>query len=153
MGREHSQNGNGAGGLRMKVRFDYRGTRAGRLFFGGRNVEQMAEAAREQQVALLRNVPLQGIRILDIDMSADVYVVTDEFSNQPLGFAPVTVTFAADSLDDCVRFIAREEFRTVQVLEPAELVLAGSEVERLLFRINEEFREFKSYLERKLEKS
>lgn len=140
------------GGLKAKVRFDYKGTRIGRLFFGGKGVEQVAEEKREQKVALLRNVPLQGIRIEDIDMSGDVYVVMDEFSGHPMAFAPLVVTLTADSLDDIIRFIMREEFRKVEVLEPDQIILNTHDIERLLFSANQQLKELKVNLEKRLEK-
>ena len=137
--------------LKVKVRFDYKGTRTGRLF-GGKSVEQVAEEVREEKVALLRNVPVQGVTIEDIEMSNDVYSVTDEFTGQPVAFAPVTITFSADSLDDAIRFTMKEEFRKVEVLEPEQALLYKFDIERLLFAINEQLKEFKVYLERKLER-
>ncbi|NMA64130.1 MAG: hypothetical protein GX964_08860 [Syntrophomonadaceae bacterium] len=137
--------------LKVRVRFDYKGTRMGRLF-GGKSVEQVAEEVREEKVALLRNVPVQGVTIEDIEMSNDVYTVTDEFTGQPVAFAPVTITFSADSLDDAIRFAMKEEFRKVEVLEPEQAFLNRFDIERLLFAINEQLKEFKVYLERKFEK-
>ncbi|ADI02532.1 conserved hypothetical protein [Syntrophothermus lipocalidus DSM 12680] len=139
-------------GLRIRVRFDYKGVRAGKLF-GGKSAEQVAEEVREQKVAFLRNVPFQGIHIEDIDLSPDVYTVMDEFSGQTVGFAPANITFWADSLDDALRFIVKEEFRKVEVLEPDQAVLTRYDMERLLFKANEALREFKVYMRRKLERS
>jgi len=66
--------------IRLKIRFDYRGTvRPGRfLFWGGKSTERVAEETREQQVALLRNVPLQGVTIEEVDLSHDIYRIYDE---------------------------------------------------------------------------
>ncbi|NLU48817.1 MAG: hypothetical protein GXX09_00160 [Syntrophomonadaceae bacterium] len=140
------------GSLRVKVRFDYKGIRMGKLFFGGKSVEQVAEETREQKVALLRNVPVQGIHIQDIDMSSDIYTVIDEFTGQPVGYAPVIVTLTADSLDEVVGFIMKEEFRKIEVLEPEQVILNKSDTERLLFKTNEKLKEYRAYLERKMEK-
>jgi len=137
--------------LKIKVRFDYKGVRAGKLF-GGKSAEQVAEEVREQKMAFLRNVPFQGIHIEDIDLSPDVYTVIDEFSGQPVGFAPANITFKADSLEDALRFIMKEEFRKVEVLEPDQLVLNRFDMERLLFKANEALREFKAYIRKKLER-
>lgn len=139
------------GSFRIKVRFDYKGKRVGKLF-GGKSVEQVAEEIREQKVALLRNVPFQGVHIEDIDMSGDVYTVMDEFNGQLVSFAPVVITFRSESLDDVIRFIMKEEFRRVEVLEPEQVLLSKTDIERLLFKANEELKEFKLYLERKFEK-
>lgn len=139
-------------GLRLKVRFDYRGrTKANKSFFRGKNVEQVAELVREQKVALLRNVPMQGITIEDIDMSAEVYSVYDDFSHSSVGYAPVIITFAADTIEDVIHFIMKEEFRKVELLEPEHMELNRIDIERVLFRVNEELKAYKAYLEKKLE--
>lgn len=135
----------------MKVRFDYLGkTRQGKLF-GGKNGEQVAEELRQHKVSLIRNVPIQGIYIEDIDMSQEVYTVFDEVTGKMLAFAPVTITFLADSLEDAVKFTMKEEFRTVEVLDPEALSLSRLDMERLLLKICDEMTNYRSYLQRKLD--
>lgn len=137
--------------IRMKVRFDYLGkTRQGKLF-GGKNGEQVAEELRQHKVSLIRNVPIQGIYIEDIDMSQEVYTVFDEVTGKMLAFAPVTITFLADSLEDAVKFTMKEEFRTVEVLDPEALSLSRLDMERLLLKICDEMTNYRSYLQRKLD--
>lgn len=138
------------GTLRARIRLDFKGVgRPGRFFLGGKPTEKIAEEIREQQVALLRNVPMQGIHIEDIDMSPEVYTVSDDTASGQVAFAPVEIVVAAESLEDLVKFAAREEFRRIEVLEPPNLSLGRLEVERLLFRIGEETRRFREWLERK----
>lgn len=137
--------------LRLKVRFDYRGVAKSKgLFFGGKNVEQVAEEVREHKAALLRNVPVQGIYIEDIDTSSEVYTVMDEATGGLVAYAPVLVTIKAEVIEDVVRFIMRDEFRKVEVLEPDQVILSRVDVERFLFRMNEELRSYRQILERKL---
>lgn len=139
--------------LKLRVRFDYKGvSRPGRFGFGGRNVEQVAEENREQKVALLRNVPMQGVLVENIDLGLEVYVISDEITGEEVAYAPVQLTISADSLDNVLRFIMREEFRKVEVIEPEEMVLTRHDVERFLFRVNEELRIYRSLLERKATK-
>ncbi|MGE5415160.1 MAG: hypothetical protein ACM3UZ_00075 [Acidobacteriota bacterium] len=138
--------------LRMRVRFDYKGRlKNNRTFFKSKGVEQVVEQVREHQAALLRNVPVQGIKIEDIDMSCDVYTVYDEFGGSIMGYAPVVITFRADSLEDAVHFIMKEEFRKIEVLEPDNISLSKIDIERLLFKVNEELKSFKAYMEKKME--
>ncbi|HQE22974.1 MAG TPA: hypothetical protein PLM20_03605 [Syntrophomonadaceae bacterium] len=135
----------------MKVRFDYQGkSRQGKLF-GRKNGEQVAEELRQHKVSLIRNVPIQGIYIEDIDMSQEVYMVIDEVTGKMSAFAPVTITFSADSLEDAIKFTMKEEFRTVEVLNPEELSLSRLDIERLLLRISDEMIVYRSYLQRKLD--
>ena len=55
--------------LKFRVRFDYKGKpRPARFFFGGKRTENVAQELRDQQVALWKNVPLQGINIENIDL-------------------------------------------------------------------------------------
>lgn len=137
--------------IRFRVRLDYKGTiKPGKLFFGGKNTERVAEETREQQVALLRNIPVQGVFIEDIDMSAETYTILDDVYNREIAFAPVTLQVSADSLQDVIRFIAREEFRKIEIIEPDEISLSSFELERILFKISEEFTNYRNYIERKL---
>jgi len=138
--------------LRLKVRFDYRGTaRRGRVLKTGINESQAAEAIREQKANYLRNVPIQGIHIEDIDMSLEVYTVFDDLLNEKAGFAPLTIVVSADSIEDALRFVIKDEFRKVEVLDPAEFHLSRLDIERLLFSVNDEIKTYRTYLQRKME--
>ncbi|WP_054696918.1 hypothetical protein [Syntrophomonas palmitatica] len=137
--------------LRLKVRFDYVGrAKNGKMLIGGKSSEQVAESLRQHKIAMIRNVPIQGIIIEDIDMSQEVYSVYDEISGKEIAYAPVVVSFSADSLEDAVRFSMKEEFRTIQVIEPEDIQLNKIDIERLLMRISSELLDYKRYLERKI---
>ncbi|SHF03966.1 hypothetical protein SAMN02745133_01693 [Desulforamulus putei DSM 12395] len=136
--------------LRVRVRMDFKGIgKPGRFLFGGKPSDKAAEDLREQQVAVFRNVPIQGILVEDIDMSAEVYTVQDEVSNHEVAYAPVTLQLRAETLEDVVRFIARDDFRKIEIIDPPNLSLTKYDVERLLFRVAEEMRMYRSLLERK----
>lgn len=123
--------------IKFRVRFDYRGKpRPARFFFGGRKTEDVAQETREQQVALWRNLPLQGIYVESIDLG-EIYILYDEELDDEVAFAPLELVVYADTLEDLLRFIMREEFRRIAVIEPANLVLSSREMEKLFFRINE----------------
>ncbi|MDO9535934.1 MAG: hypothetical protein Q7J85_11535 [Bacillota bacterium] len=123
--------------LKFKVRFDYKGKpRPARFFFGGKKTEIVAQDFRDQQVALWRNVPLQGLLVENMDLG-EIYSVYDEEIDEELAFAPLELVVSADSLEDLLRFIVRDEFRRIEILEPASILLTNREVERLLFKINE----------------
>jgi len=93
-------------GIRVKVRLDFKGTgKPGRFLFGGKTTDKAAEEAREQQVSLLRNVPIQGIHIEDIDVGSDVYTVVDEINHPEVSYAPLVLTLNADSLESVIQFI------------------------------------------------
>ncbi len=153
MVRYQDAEGPANGVLRVRVRLDFKGTaRPGRFFFGGKSSEKVAEEAREQQVAVFRNIPIQGIRIEDIDLNVEAYSVRDDSSNTEVAYAPVILHLTADSLEDLIRFVVREDFRKVEILEPPNLLLTRYDVERLLFRINEELKNYRTWLERRLAK-
>lgn len=135
----------------MRVRFDFVGRGKQGKLFGGKSSEQLAEEVRQHKVTLIRNVPIQGIYIDDIDMSQEIYMVQDDITGKMLAYAPVSIVFYADSLEDAVKFTMKEEFRKVEVLEPEEVNLSKFEVERLLLRVSEELVNYKGYLERKLD--
>ena len=125
--------------LKIKVRFEYkRKPRPARFFFGGKRTENVAQEFREQQVALWRNVPLQGISVENMDLG-EIYSVYDEEMDEEVAFAPLELVVWADSLEDLLRFVVREEFRRIEILEPNNIILNSKEIERLLFKMNEFF--------------
>lgn len=139
------------GKLRLRVRFDYAGKGKTGKLFGGKNSAELAEATRQQQATLSRNVPIQGIVVEDIDMSQEVYTIYDDVSEKSVSFAPVIIVFSADSIEDAIRFTMKEEFRKVEVLEPDELTLSRLDMERVVIRVNEELRLNQQLLKRKMD--
>jgi len=136
--------------IRVKIRLDFRGTaKPGKFFFGGKSVEKIAEEAREQNVAVFRNIPVQGIKILDIDVGTEVYTVFDDVNNNDVAYAPIILDVASESLEDLMKLIAREEFRRIEVLNPAVIDLSRFDMERLLFRVAEEIKVYRNHVERK----
>ena len=123
--------------IKFRVRFDYRGKpKPARFFFGGRKTEDVAQEVREQQVTLWRNLPLQGIYVEGIDLG-EIYNLYDEELDDEVAHAPLELIVLADTLEDLLRFIMRDEFRRIEIMEPSTLTLNSKEVEKLLFRINE----------------
>jgi len=136
--------------IKVKIRLDFKGTgKPGRFLFGGKSQEKSAEDAREQQVALFRNVPIQGIYIEDIDLSIDVFSVFDDILNTQVAYAPVTLTIRADALEDVIQFITREEFRKIEIIEPRNFSLTKQDTERLFFKIHHQLKRHINNLERK----
>ena len=135
--------------LHIKLRLDYKGESQNKFFFGGKTSERVAEEIREQKVALLRNVPFQGVTIHDIDMSIETYNMQDDLSTEEIAYAPVTIELKADNIEDITRFIVRDEFRKVEILEPQEIIMSKQDLERLIFKINEEMRAYRNSLEKK----
>ncbi|NLX91006.1 MAG: hypothetical protein GXZ07_05385 [Firmicutes bacterium] len=123
--------------MKFKVRFDYKGKhRPARLFFGGKKNEEVALEIRDQQVALWRNIPFQGLHVDDIELG-EIYNVYDEELDEEVSYAPLEMMVYADCLEDMLRFILREEFRRIEILEPRSIHLSNKETEKLLFKINE----------------
>ena len=136
--------------IKVRIRLDVKGqARPGRFLFGGKPMDKAAEEAREQQVTLLRNIPIQGILIENIDVGMDIYTISDDLNNQEVAYAPLVLEVTADTVEDLVRFVAREDFRKIEVLSPASLTLHRSDLERLIFRIAEELKKYRGQLERK----
>jgi len=134
------------------VRFDYVAEgKSGRRLFAGKSSDEQAEELRQHKVALIRNVPVQGINIEEIDMSMEVYTLFDEFTNRFSSCAPVSITFSVETLEDAIKFIMKDEFRTIEILEPHEMNLSRLEVERLLSKINEGLQTYRLYLEKKMD--
>ncbi len=132
--------------LSFKMRFDYKGSpRPARLFFGGKKTEEVAEEVREKQITLWRNMPLQGIEVISID-AGETYILHDEKKGEDLAFAPLEIHLQADSLEDIIRFIMKEEFRRIEILQPLDIKLTNKEAERLLFKVNDLLQEKLSLL-------
>ena len=83
-------------------------------------------------------------------MSHDIYSVMDEFSGKTVSYAPVSICLQANSFEDAIKFIMKEEFRTIEVIEPPEVTLNYLEVEKIFIRMNEELINYKDILEKKL---
>ncbi|MHB1652274.1 MAG: hypothetical protein ACYCVD_07315 [Desulfitobacteriaceae bacterium] len=139
--------------IRVQIRLDFRGeTRSGRFFFGSKSKEEMAELYREQQVALLRNVPLQGIMIEDVDLSQDIYTISEVQGrkNQEIAYAPVILKLRLENLDDLLPLLLRPEFRKIEFLSPDQVNLHRLDLERLLFRLSQAYQQALTTLEQKL---
>lgn len=123
--------------LTFKIRFDYRGNpRPARFFFGRKKTEDVAEEIRERQIALWRNMPLQGIQVESIDLG-EIYSLYDQRKGEDVAFAPLEIQVRADTMEDILRFIVREEFRKIEILEPSSIRLTSKEAERFLFRVHD----------------
>ncbi|HHY26834.1 MAG TPA: hypothetical protein GX523_08850 [Desulfitobacterium dehalogenans] len=130
--------------IRARIRLDFRGEgKGGRFIFGGRSNEEAAEQAREQEVALLRNVPLQGLFLEDIDVSLDVYTVneSDGRRKREVAYAPIILTLRLENLDDLLPFVVKPEFRKIEFLSPENLQIHRLDVERLFFRVSQHIQE------------
>jgi hypothetical protein len=135
--------------LKMRLRFDYRGEKSGGLF-GRKNSENVAEDKREHVAALLRNVPRRGITIEEIDINHEVYTILDEETGNQAAYAPLEILVKADRIEDIMEFIMRPEFRRIEVLQPQEILLTDQDIERMLYKVNEELHNFTQILERRL---
>lgn len=123
--------------IRIRVRFDYRGLpRPARFFFGGKGAREVAEEIRQQQANMWRYVPIQGVKVEDLEF-VDLYSVYDENEETLAVYAPVELKATLDSLEDVLRFVCRDEFRRVEFIEPVQLNLSSRDLERLFFRFGE----------------
>ncbi len=128
--------------VRAKIRFDYKAEPRGRSFFWQRNDPfQAAKELRERQSALLRNLPFQGLSVIDLDSSQEVYLIPDAGNQRAAAYAPLELTVEAESLEDLAQLTLCEEFRKIKVVEPSELHLSTGDVERLLFKVTSEYRD------------
>jgi len=130
--------------IRVRIRLDYRGeAQSARFFFGSRSQVEMAEEVREQQVALLRNVPLQGIFIENIDLSTDIYLVTETERRklQKIAYAPVILTLRLENVDDLIPLLLKPEFRKIEFLSPENVTTHRLDMERLLFRVSQAYQQ------------
>lgn len=137
--------------IKIRIRLDYKGeTKPPRFFFGGKTTDRVAQELREQKAALIRNVPLQGINIEDINCNLEIYHVSDELEGEEVAFAPMVITLSAESIEDVIRFIMREEFRKIEIIEPDNIVFSKQDLERFLAKVNEEMDANKELWEKKV---
>lgn len=138
--------------LRFKLRLDFSAeNKKGKTIFGKKNSEEQAEELRQHKAMILRNVPVQGITIEDIDMNHEIYSIYDEYTGKNVYYAPLSVYFTADSLENALRFTMKEEFRTIEIIEPEEIQLNQMETVRLIQKVNEEMVNFKQMLEKRMD--
>ena len=127
--------------VKARIRFDYRGVRRpNRFLLGSRDPAEVAVENREREAVLLQKVPIQGIHIENIDISAESFRVNDPITGEETAYAPVQLVVGADSVEDLARFTMRSEFRTIDIIEPEELHLSNRDMGRLLFCVSEEIR-------------
>lgn len=139
--------------IRFKVRFDFKADNKPRkFFFGGKSLEQAAQDAREEQIALLKNIPVQGVYFLDYDVSLEPYTIYDDLLGEKVAYAPVEITLNADSIEDIIRFVMREEFRKLEILEPPQMLITSNDLEKILFKMNEELKNRLMILDRKIKR-
>ncbi len=135
--------------LKFRIRYDYEGRSKSGWHFGKKSCLEAAEDNRQKKVALMRNIPNQGIIIDEIEMGSEVYTIFDEYEETSISFAPVTFTLQADSLDSIIKYVMKEEFRTIEIIEPSEVSLSKLDLERLMRRVNEELLTYKHFMQRK----
>jgi hypothetical protein len=131
------EEGSPATKIKIRVRFDYRGLpRPARFFFGGKGAREVAEEIRQQQSNMWRYVPIQGVKVEDLEF-IELYSVYDENEETLAVYAPVELSATLDSLEEVLRFVCREEFRRMEFVEPAWMKLTDRDLERLFFRVGE----------------
>ena len=128
--------------VRAKIRFDFKSEPKGRKYFWERyDPREEAKELREKKVTLFRNLPFQGLNVTDFNANQEVYLVADEESHREVAYAPMELTVEAESLEDLMQLTLQDEFRRIKVIEPPEILLSTADVERLLFKVTNEYRE------------
>jgi hypothetical protein len=136
--------------IRMRVRFDFRGiSTPGHLFVKGKDGEQIAEEIREQRAILFRNIPVQGVHVEEINTNCEIYLVHDESTGREIAYAPIEVIISAESVEEVIPFVLREEFRKLEVIAPAEVTLDKCAIERLIYKVNEELLTYQLMMEKR----
>jgi hypothetical protein len=126
--------------VKAKIRFDFKAeTGKRRFFWQRRDLNQAAREIRAQKVSLLKSLPFQGLSMAEFDLGHEVYLVQNDEA-KAIAYAPVEMLVEADSIEDLMQLTLRTEFRKIKVLEPEKLLLSTNEMERFLFKVNEEFR-------------
>ncbi len=127
--------------LKAKIRFDFQVSNGeNRRFFWQRpDLVKMAQEKRTRQVSLLKNLPFQGLNVVDLNSDQEVYLTPEDDNHMETAYAPVELLVEADSIQDLMQLTFKEEFRKIKVIEPQEVFLSHSEIEKFLFKANEEY--------------
>lgn len=127
--------------IRARIRLDFRGEEGRQSLLSGRiRAEKAAENSRQRQASVLKNLPWQGVTLEEIEANQEVYTIPTAERGEKVAYAPVELLVKADSLEDLVPFILREEFRKIKILDPEEMVFSNYDVERAIFKMGIEFR-------------
>ena len=128
--------------LRIRIRMDFRGEEEiGRFFFGSKSSEFMAKKARDEQIELLKNIPIQGIDFEKFDASLDVYFIQEQDKKgrkKEIAYAPVLITFTADRLEDVIPLLTNRTLRKVEIISPEKITLEKSALEGLLYSFHKQ---------------
>ena len=128
--------------IKIRIRMDFRGEEEiGRFFFGSKSSEYMAKKAREEQIELFKNVPIQGIDFEKFDASLDVYFIQEQDNKgrkKEVAYAPVLVTFTADSLEAVIPLLLNKALRKVEIISPENIILEKSVLEGLLYTFHKQ---------------
>jgi hypothetical protein len=128
--------------IKAKIRLDFKAESGGGKFFWKRhNLQEIAKTLRSRHVTLLRNLPFQGLNVEELNEDREVYLIPDVANHRGIAYAPLELTVEADSIEDLMQFTLKEEFRKIKIIEPNEVYLSNGEVERLLVKVNQEYRE------------
>ncbi|HBG16935.1 MAG TPA: hypothetical protein DDW93_09165 [Firmicutes bacterium] len=127
--------------LRAKIRLDFRGEESRQSFFFGKEKPELsAESHRQRQVTILKNLPWQGVTLEELNTDYEIYTVASAERGEKIAYAPVELTVTADSLEDLLSFVLRDEFRKIKILEPQELTLSSLDMERAIYKMGQEYR-------------
>lgn len=127
--------------LRAKIRFDFQASadEEQHFFWQRPDLVKIAKEKRAKQVSLLRNLPFQGLSVADLNTDQEAYLVPEDDDHPETAYAPIELLVEADSIEDLMKLTLREEFRKIKVIEPVELYMKNSDVEKFLFKVNEEY--------------
>ena len=127
--------------VKARIRFDFKADAGTRKFFWqNKNIEENAKKIRRQKIALLRNIPFQGLNVAELNDDFEIYTLSEEDGGREVAYAPAELLVEADTLEDLMPLTLRDEFRKIKVLEPDKLLLSNNEMEKFLFKMNNEYR-------------
>lgn len=136
--------------LTFTLRYDFKGqSRPPKLFKRGKSAEEVAEETRDRQVEMLQNVPWPGVKVEDVKANFPAYTLQEE--EEDTAFAPAEITITAQSLEEALPLLLREELRLCELTAPEEITLSAAELSRLFVRIREELKKAVDKAVRRLE--
>lgn len=127
--------------VKAKIRFDFKANAGSRRFFWQRrDLRETAKTIRHQRLALLRNIPFQGLNVAELNEDFEIYLMPDDNNGREAAYAPAELVVEADSIEDLMPLTLKEEFRKIKLLEPEKLMISNNEMEKFLYKMNTEYR-------------
>lgn len=82
----------------------------------------------------------QGLHVDEVDDASQPYLLHDSYTGKEVAYASAYAVVQADSIEDLLDLVLRDEFRVIEVISPGQISLTQRELGRLLAQANNRMR-------------